>query len=78
MTYSKSIVLSSETQEAIDSKHESMCCVVFGGTKGIGAAISHLFIRDGFNVAVISRNQHHVDRILSTIDETHLSKFLLV
>ncbi len=30
-------------------------CVVFGASKGIGAAIGNIFTRDNFNVALLSR-----------------------
>ncbi|KAI0230599.1 Carbonyl reductase family member 4 [Lamellibrachia satsuma] len=39
-------------------------CVVFGGTRGIGASIANCFFNHQYNVAVFSRHQEHVTKFL--------------
>ncbi|XP_070555742.1 carbonyl reductase family member 4-like [Ptychodera flava] len=43
----------------------SRVCAVFGGSRGIGAAISKAFAREGENVVILAKN---VDRIEATLE----------
>ena len=41
--------------------------MVFGGSKGIGAAIARLFANDQFNVAILSRSSENVAACVKNI-----------
>lgn len=48
-------------------------CIVFGGSRGIGKAIAYQFGRDGFNVAVASKNAQNVNDCVTGLRKLDVS-----
>jgi short-subunit dehydrogenase len=48
---------------------EGKYALITGGSSGIGYELAKLFAKDGYNLIVVSRNQEHLDRVQSELEQ---------